>query len=523
MRMYLIWILFVLSNLSFAQKSDDITPIKVGSKIFTEGQILGEMMTLVLNEKLDHPATAQLNFGGTKVVFDALLGGDIDIYPEYTGTGYVFILKKENLIRDPERIYKEVALAYKERYQILWSPPMGFNNSYALVVRKDDPRFSGISKLSQLPKDLRPFRYASPHEFMERTDGFRSFKDFYQFQFDPSQIMGMDAGLMYSALKEKQVDMIMAYATDGRIEAYHLKTIKDDLHFFPPYWAAWNFKEKTLKKYPILKEATELFHNLISEEEMIQMNAAVDEYKRSPKEVARNFLIKKGILTGKVNTKSSHSKRGVLEFLYQKRFYLYKIMKEHIQLSSLSLFLAILISLPLGILLTRYQKISGPVFAVINTLQTIPSLALLGLLIPLTGIGFVPAITALFLYCLLPLIRNTYTGIQGVDSKYIEASKGMGLTSFQILKTVEIPLALPVILAGVRTSSVIVIGTATLAALVGAGGLGEPIFRGVATINSSLILLGAIPSALLAILVDKALSLAERKLISKGLQLQEKR
>lgn len=323
---------------------------------------------------------------------------------------------------------------------------------------------------------------------MERTDGFDAFKKFYQLNFNQDNIIGIDAGLMYSALQDEQVDMIMAYGTDGRINAYHLKIITDDEHFFPPYWAAWNYQEKALKKFPRLKDAMAIFHNLISEKEMRAMNAQVDKLKRSPKEVGQNFLIKKGIIEGKI-TKSEKS--SFSQFVYKKRNYLLKITKDHIKLSAFSLFLAILISLPIGIMLT--------------------------------GIGFTPAIIALFLYSLLPLIRNTYTGINGVDKNYIEASRGMGLTSFQILKTVEIPLAMPVILAGIRTSSVIVIGTATLAALVGAGGLGEPIFRGVATINSQLILLGAIPSALLAIIVDKLLGLAKLRLISKGLRLDNER
>ena len=181
--------------------------------------------------------------------------------------------------------------------------------------------------------------------------------------------------------------------------------------------------------------------------------------------------------------------------------------------------MALLVSIPTGVALTRFPKLSKLVFPIINTVQTIPSLALLGFLIPLMGIGYLPAVIALFLYSLLPLIRNTYSGIEGVNSNYIEASRGLGLTPMQILFKVEIPLAMPIILAGVRTASVIVIGTATLAALVGAGGLGEPIFRGVATVNGNLILLGAIPSAILAIVVDKFWEVLEKKLVSPGIRL----
>lgn len=509
----------LLSSKTNAEENAHLPPLTIGSKVFSESLILGEMLGLILEKKFNQPVIRRLNLGGTKVVFDALQKGDIDTYPEYTGTGYVFILKKKDFSRDPKLIYDQVKKAYYDQFKIIWGPPIGFNNAYDLAVRSDDPDFEDIDSLSELPKDLSEYRFTSAHEFMERTDGFNAFKKFYGLKFDQDNVIGMDAGLMYAALQDEQVDMIMAYGTDGRISAYHLKVIADDKHFFPPYWAAWVFKEETLKKYPHLKDAMNIFHNLINKKEMQKMNAQVDQFKRSPRDVARNFLISKGILHGKI---VKGKKRSFLQFVYKKRKYLLKVTKDHIKLSALSLLLALLISLPTGILLTRFEKLAGPVFAVVNTLQTIPSLALLGLLIPLTGIGFTPAIIALFLYSLLPLIRNTYTGINGVNKNYIEASKGMGLTSLQILKSVEIPLAMPVILAGVRTSSVIVIGTATLAALVGAGGLGEPIFRGVATINSQLILLGAVPSALLAIIVDKLLALAELRLISKGLQLINK-
>lgn len=178
----------------------------------------------------------------------------------------------------------------------------------------------------------------------------------------------------------------------------------------------------------------------------------------------------------------------------------------HSGLTFLSLFLAIIISLPLGILITRKAKLAGPVLGVAGVLQTIPSIALLGFMIPLLGIGAKPAIMALFLYALLPIIRNTYTGILGVSPSVKEAAKGMGMTGGQILRKVELPLAFPVILAGIRTATVITVGVATLAAYIAAGGLGEFIFAGIALNNSAMILAGAIPAALLAMLFDFLLS-----------------
>lgn len=182
---------------------------------------------------------------------------------------------------------------------------------------------------------------------------------------------------------------------------------------------------------------------------------------------------------------------------------------EHIQLTLVALFIGNLIALPLGILLTRKRKLAGAVIGITSVFQTIPSLALLGFMIPFFGIGFGPAIVALSIYALLPLLRNTYTGILGVNQAVVDAGIGMGMTSRQVLFMIEIPLALPIIMAGIRTATVMVIGVATLAALVGAGGLGDIIFRGIAMARQDLILAGAIPAALLSMIFDYVLKRIE--------------
>jgi len=193
---------------------------------------------------------------------------------------------------------------------------------------------------------------------------------------------------------------------------------------------------------------------------------------------------------------------------------------EHLYLVAIAVSSAAIIAIPTGILLTRSQRLSGPVMGVASVIQTIPSLALLGLMIPLLGIGVGAALVALFLYALLPILRNTYTGISGVDKAVLEAGRGMGMTDKQLLMKVQLPLAVPVIMAGVRTSTVICVGIATLVGLIGAGGLGIPIFQGIAMVRSDLILAGAIPAALLALLLDYILGKAEKKLTPgrKGVQ-----
>jgi len=195
-----------------------------------------------------------------------------------------------------------------------------------------------------------------------------------------------------------------------------------------------------------------------------------------------------------------------------------KALSQHLQLTLISLGLAILISVPLGIFLTRHKRFADTVIGITAVFQTIPSLALLGFLIPFLGIGTTPAIVALTIYGLLPILRNTYTGIVGVDSAQIEAGKGMGMTSLQILLMVEIPSALNIIMAGIRTATVLIIGVTTLASLVGAGGLGDLIFRGISSVNSGLILAGAVPAALLAILFENILKWVEKIVTPKGLR-----
>ncbi len=207
--------------------------------------------------------------------------------------------------------------------------------------------------------------------------------------------------------------------------------------------------------------------------------------------------------------------QSLWQFMAQQSDKLWQQTITHIGLTFTALFIAVLIGLPSGILIARRQKLAGVVLGFAGILQTIPSIALLGFLIPLFGIGVMPAITALFLYALLPIIRNTYTGIKEVNAAVTDAARGMGMTNGQILLKVQLPLAMPVILAGIRTATVINVGVATLAAYIAAGGLGEFIFGGIALNNTNMILAGAIPAALLAILFDFLLSLVQRMNVKK--------
>lgn len=205
------------------------------------------------------------------------------------------------------------------------------------------------------------------------------------------------------------------------------------------------------------------------------------------------------------------------EFLSYRGDEIIRLLIEHMQITGLAVLLAILVGVPTGIFITRKEKSANLIIGIANIFQTLPSLALFGLIIPFLGIGATPSVFVLFLYALLPIIKNTYIGINSVDSSAIEAGRGMGMKSSQILTMVELPLALPVIMGGIRISTVINIGTATIASLIGAGGLGDLIFKGISMNDSYLTLAGAVPTSLLAIGVDSILGMIENALVPKGL------
>jgi len=508
--MYLLFILFW--NVSA------YSAITIGTKNFTEQIILGEIITQVIESEMNVPVIRRFNLGGTQLSFEALINGYIDIYPEYTGTGLIVILKNEG-VGDAKETHRRVQLEFRKRYRVEWMKPFGFNNTHALAVRHDDTRLKNVTKISELADFASELRLGCPQEFLERPDGLRNLQQGYQLPFRSNAIIGLDPGLMYIAINDNHVDVINAFSTDGRIKAFNLRLLEDDRQFFPPYEAASIVRIHTLEQYPQLATTLDKLSGQISDEEMRQMNFAVDDKGKTAREVAYEFLVKKGLVVPREMGKRVTAKDPFLIYFWAQRYHVLKLLKEHLYLTLVALTLAVIVSIPAGIALTRFEKIRGLVFTVINTFQTIPSLALLGFLVPVLGIGRLPAIVALFLYALLPLVRNTYTGIREIDPKIIEASQGIGLTNLQILRKVEMPIALPMIIAGIRTSTVIIVGTATLAALIGAGGLGDPIFRGISSVQMNTILLGAAPAALLAIFLDRLLQFCERRLVSKGLRI----
>ncbi len=487
--------------------------IVVGAKKFTEGAILAELMAQVLETHAGARIDRRYNLAGTEVAFDALHSGSIDLYAEYTGTGLRDILGDAAPVHNPAQAFARVSGAFAQRYGLVWLAPFGFNNTYVLMMRRDRAQHLGVTAISELAGH--PLRYGMSHEFLERHDGMPGLRQAYNLNI--ASLVGMEHDLAYRALAEGAIDVSDGYSTDAKIVTQDLLVLRDDRHFFPPYEAAPLVRQAMLSRVPGALEALSSLAGRIDDETMRHLNYQVEGEHRSPDEVASSFLLQLGLTQQHVG--SAARERSLLGVLWQRRFITLGLTGWHLLLTGIAEALACLLAIPLGILASRRRQLATAALGGAGVLQTIPSIALLAFMLPLFGIGAVPAIAALFLYGLLPILRNTITGIHGVDRRLIEVGLGLGMTQGQLLRQVELPLAAPVVLAGVRTSTVINIGTATLAAFIGAGGLGEPIVTGLTVTDVNLILSGALPAAALAMLVDGLLALVERWATPRGLRL----
>ena len=467
------------------QKSD--RPIVVGSKAFTESYLLGEIMAQLL-EARGFQVERRFGFGGTLICFEALRSGEIDLYPEYSGTISQAILKTETSL-------SVSALAAQLQSVALEAlPSLGFNNTYALTLRNETARSRSLVNISDLV-DHPDLNIGLSHEFRDRNDGWPGLKRTYRL---PQTSSGIEHGLAYQALAEGQLDITDAYSTDGDLIRYPLTVLNDDAGYFPSYLAL------PLVRVDLPASAKTALGELagrLDDESMRALNARVVIEEISFAQVAADFLASEGLATPSI--------RGDLGLWPT----LGHNTAVHIKLTLIALSLACLVGLTLAILVYRSEGLSRTVLYVAGLLQTIPSIALLALLIPIAGVGQKPAIIALFLYSLLPILRNAITALITVDPLLRRVAAAMGMTPWQQMRHVYLPLALPHILSGVRIAAVVSIGTATLAAFIGAGGLGEPIVTGLALNDSSLILQGAIPAALLALATELLFEFIERWLV----------
>ena len=468
----------------------DSGTLKVGSKRFTESYILGEIVrqSAAPQVKAEH----RQGLGNTAIVLAALQAGSIDLYAEYTGTIASEVLKHDQPIT-LEQMRRELAAL-----GLGVAVPLGFNNTYALAMRGDDQSIASLLDLAAHPA----LRFGLSHEFIGRVDGWPGLAARYRL---PQRPRGLDHGIAYEALAQQQVDVIDIDSTDAKIRQYGLRVLADSDQYFPRYDAMLLYRLDMPTRFPAAWQALHKLEGRISESAMIGMNAAVEIDGKSFSDVAAQWLAS----SGSGQPAASGARAGLLDKIIGDD--LWTLTRQHLLLVLLSVALACLVGVPLGVLAAFYAPLRQTVLALVGVLQTVPSLALLAMLIPLLGmIGMVPALVALFVYALLPIVRNTCTGILQIPEGLRMAALALGLTARQRLLHVDLPLALPVILAGVKTAAVMSVGTATIAAFIGAGGYGERITIGLALNDNDMLLAGAIPAAVLALLTQGVFELVER-------------
>jgi osmoprotectant transport system permease protein len=473
------------------------TTVVIGSKKFTESYILGEIAKTLLT-RAGFRAVHREGMGGTIILWQALLHGDIGTYPEYTGT------ISEEILKSPVEMTPEAMRSALEEQGIGMSSGLGFNDSYTLVMRRSQAEELGIKTISDLKRH--PGLRAGPTpEFLGRQDGWAPLVARYGLTF--ASVRGIEHGLGYGALANGLIDVKEAYTTDARLAGNMFLALIDELHFFPRYQAVFLYRLDLPEK---AIAALRTLEGQISETRMIALNSRA--------EAAKNYAAAAEAFFNDDSSETAGAPKGA----GQRRLLaaLPRLTAQHLTLVAISLIAAILVSIPLGIAASRPGIISEMILGIAGIIQTIPSLALLALMIPVFGIGQIPAIVALFLYSLLPIIRSTATGLMTISASLRQAATALGLRRGTRLWYVDLPIASQSILSGIKTSAVINVGTATLAGLIGGGGYGEPIQSGLQLNDTPTILLGAIPAALLALAVQAAFSGLDRLLIPRGLRLK---
>ena len=475
--------------------------LTVGSKRFTESYILGEIIAAKAREVNEARIIFKPGLGNTAVVFAALKSGAIDVYPEYTGTIAFELLAGR---RSPQLDDINRALAVDN---LVASIPFGFSNTYALAMGEKAAQQHQIATISDLARHSH-LTVGLSQEFLNRKDGWPALQRAYGLSL---AARGLDHGIAYEALAAGRIDVMDVYTTDAKIQRYGMRVLEDDRKFFPPYSAVLLHRADLGQRLPRTWAALESLAGTITAERMRALNAAVEIDGKSFADVAQEFT------SGRREAGAPPEKRGLPALTFGGDFL--RLTAQHLLLVFVSLAASCAVGIPLGIWSARSAAARRVILPIVGVLQTIPALALLAFLIAiLDRIGTLPALVALFLYGLLPIVRNTTTGIQEVAKGLRQAGAALGLRGGEILLLIELPVAARSILGGVRTSAVINVGTATIAAFIGAGGYGERIVAGLAVNDSALLLAGAMPAAALALLIEGAFGLGERWLVPRGLR-----
>jgi osmoprotectant transport system permease protein len=482
-------LIIALGALVSAAEAWGAPPVRVGSKSFTESYVVAEMVARIVEQVGEAPVERKLGLGGTGIVSAALAGGDIDVYPEYTGTVSRAILK------DPSLAGVEALRARLNPLGLTISEPLGFANTYALAVRRETATRLGLRTISDLVRHPTLTAAFDPG-FLDRDDGWPGLRRHYGLQL--AAVRGMEHALTYRALASGHVDVIDVFSTDGQLARSDVVVLEDDRRFFPDYAAVLLARASLPARLPRTWAA--LQQHLVGRLDnatMARLNAEVELDGKTFAQAASGFL---GVRDAGVS-------RDLL-----------KPTLEHLMLVGISLAVAIVIGIPLGLVAASHRVLGQIELLGVGLLQTIPALALLAFMIPLFGIGKVPALVALCLYALLPIVRNTYAGLTSIDRQLLDMAAVMRLGGWRRLTWIELPLASVTIMAGIKTAAVLTVGTATLAAFIGGGGYGTLIVTGLALNDVRTILAGAIPAALMALAIHFAFEALDRFVIPRPLR-----
>jgi osmoprotectant transport system permease protein len=470
--------------------------LRVGSKSFTESHILAELVRLLA---IDAGADAEHieRMGDTSKTWNGLTTGALDVYPEYTGTLLKEIFAGKKLA--PGQLRAEL-----DRHGIAMSRSLGFSNNYALGMKEAKAERLEITKVSELA-DHPELQLGVSHAFLERGDGWRGLKAKYGLKFQTPQ--GMEHSLAYKALDGGTVDVIDVYTTDAEIGRYDVRVLEDDRNFFPPYDAVLLYRKDLEERAPALVRAIRRLEGKIDNTAMQHMNDRAIFDKVPEVRVAADYLQDELDIGVQVEIETMWGR-------------LWRMTLQHLLLVLGSLVPAILVAVPLGVVAARRPLLGQIILGLVSVVQTFPALALLTVLIVvLRQVGTAPALVALFVYSLLPIVRNTVTGLQDVPLSVRESAEALGLSWWDQLTLVEMPMASRSILAGIKTAAVINVGFATLGGLVGAGGYGQAIMAGLDKSDTQLLLLGAVPAVLMALAVQGLFDLSEPFVVPKGLRL----
>jgi osmoprotectant transport system permease protein len=498
--------------------------VVVASKPFGESFLLCEMFAQLL-ESRGIPVERKPGLGATEIAFGALRTSAVDVYPEYTGTALVAILHDsltDSLAADPRRVYARIASRLTAQH-VGVLPSLGFQNTYAIAVTRQTAARYHLATITDLARESSKLRAGFTSDFIGRPDGLPGLRARYGLS--PGVVRPLAPAVKYQALAEGAVDVVDGYSTDGLLAKYNLVVLLDDRHFFPPYEAVPLLSWHIVTERPDVVAALTLLSGRLDEPSMRALNRRVEVDRESVANVAAAELRVLGLVgesSASRPTMENRQSQTFARYLWAERRTLAALTARHLLLVLAALIAAIAVAVPLGLVLERSRHLAEPTIRALGVIQTVPSIALLAFMIPLLGVGTLPAIIALWLYALFPIVRGTFTGVRDADPDAVQAAEALGMTARQRLLLVRVPLAAPSIMSGIRTAAVISVGTATLAAFIGAGGLGEPIVAGLSLADSRMVLSGALPAAILAIVVDGMLAIAERRVAPAHLRVRHR-